>query len=137
MKLKCLGLSLFAALLITFACAFTLDKNSSIKDLTHPYMNTYECTRATLGDTDLLEEYEYFRIIIGENDELIVLFKKKEGREYKFSTTYKFDQKTRELTAEIGVFGFTCKQKTIIENGSFTITMPILSRQLIMIFEVK
>ena len=84
-----------------------------------------------------MEEYDYFRIIIGENDELIVLFKKKEGREYKFSTTYKFDQKTRELTAEIGVFGFTCKQKTIIENGSFTITMPILSRQLIMIFEVK
>lgn len=137
MKKRLFVAGLLAALVITFACAFTIDENSSVKDLTHPYINSYECTRATLGETDLLEEYEYFRIIIGEGEELTVLFKQKGGKEHRYASTYKFDKDTHELTAEIGILGFTYRQKTIIENGKFTISMPILTKQLTMIFEAK
>lgn len=129
--------SIFAMLIILFTCAFTIDENSSIKELTHPYLNTYECTRATLGETDLLEEYEYFRIILEEGDKLTVLLKRKNDIERKFASTYNYDDKTHELTAEIGVLGFTYRQKTIIDSGRFTISMPILNKQLVMIFEVK
>ena len=137
MKKRLFVAGLLATLVITFACAFTIDENSSVKDLTHPYINTYECTRATLGETDLLEEYEYFRIIIGEGEELTVLFNQKGGKEHRYASTYKFDKDTHELTAEIGILGFTYRQKTIIENGKFTISMPILTKQLTMIFEAK
>ena len=137
MKIKTLCAGLLAMIVLLFACAFTIDENSSIKELTHPYMNTYECTRATLGDADLLEEYEYFRIIIGENEKLEVLMKKKGEQEQSFASTYKFDEHTRELTAEIGILGFAYRQKTIIRNGKFVISMPVLAKQLVMIFEVK
>ena len=137
MKKRLFVAGLLATLVITLACAFTIDENSSVKDLTHPYINSYECTRATLGETDLLEEYEYFRIIIGEGEELTVLFKQKGGKEHRYASTYKFDKDTHELTAEIGILGFTYRQKTIIENGKFTISMPILTKQLTMIFEAK
>lgn len=137
MKKRATFLCVLAVFVILFACAFKLDENSSIKDLTHPYINTYECTRATLGETDLLEEYEYFRIIVGENNDLKVLFKRKDGKAYEFSSKYTFDDTTHELTAEIGVLGYTYKQKTIIEKGRFTISMPILNKQLIMIFETN
>ena len=105
MKKRTTFLCVLAVFVILFACAFKLDENSSIKDLTHPYINTYECTRATLGETDLLEEYEYFRIIVGENNDLKVLFKRKDGKAYEFSSKYTFDDTTHELTAEIGVLG--------------------------------
>lgn len=99
-------------------------------------MNTYECTRATLGDTNLLEDYDYFRIIIGEKNQLKIMYRKKDGSCNEFDSTYKFNEKTNELTAEIGIMGFNYKQKTIITDGRFTITMPIMSKQLVMIFEV-
>ena len=84
-----------------------------------------------------MEEYEYFRIIVGENNDLKVLFKRKDGKAYEFSSKYTFDDTTHELTAEIGVLGYPYRQKTVIEKGTFTISMPILNKQLIMIFETK
>lgn len=136
MKFKASCTCLIAIFIILISCAFTIDEDSSIKELTHPYMNTYECTRATLGDTNLLEDYDYFRIIIGEKNQLKIMYRKKDGSCNEFDSTYKFNEKTNELTAEIGIMGFNYKQKTIITDGRFTITMPIMSKQLVMIFEV-
>ena len=51
-------------------CAFTFDKTSTLKDLTHPYINTYECTSAKLGDENLLEKYEYFIITFKDDKNL-------------------------------------------------------------------
>lgn len=135
MRKKAISAGLLAILIIMFACAFTIDENSSVKELTHPYINTYECTRATLGNTNLLEKYEYFRIILDEGNKLTLLLKRQDDAEKKFISTYAYDDKTHTLTAEAGILGFAYRHETTIEKGKFTISMPIMTRQLVMVFE--
>jgi hypothetical protein len=133
------------ALLICFAaicciaafCAFKIDESNSIKNITKPYINRYECTKATLGDEDLLENYEYFRIDILDGENLELSFKRKDGNVRSYKSTYTYDNDSGELTAEIGILGCKFKQAVIIKNGTFTISMPILYKQLIMNFAVK
>ncbi len=119
------------------ACAFTFDRTSTLTDLTHPYINTYECTSARLGDEDLLEKYEYFTITFLDERTLEVSFKKQGGNRHAYTCEYTVDEKTQELTAELGIFGFKFRQSAIIENGKFTLCMPVLGKPLIMVFEVQ
>ena len=134
-KVRQLSVLLVCIATILSVCAFKIDEKSSIKDITHPYINTYECRTATLGQTDILCGYDYIRLIIGESNSLTLLTKPKNGEEYACFGTYAYDRTTGELTADIGVLGYKMKPTTKIERGRFTITMPVLNRQLIMSFE--
>lgn len=118
------------------ACAFTVDPNSSVRDLTHPYINTYECKSARLGNEDLLEKMDYLRITFLDDEQLEVSFKRKNAKKKAYRCDYEFDEKTNEFTAEIGVLGFKFKQSTKIQNGKFTIYMTILGKPLIMNFSI-
>ncbi len=128
-------------LLLPFACvlmcAFVVDKNSSLKDLTRPYVNTYECVLARLGEEDLLDDYEFFTITISEDQTLEISFKRKDGKKHSYKCGYEYDAKTGALTAETGILGVRFRQTTTIENGRFTLVIPILCRTLVMVFAVK
>jgi len=138
MKKKFYFLLLVPAILCIFLCAFTFDKQSSLKDLTHPYINTYECTAARLGNEDLLENYEYFKITFLDEKQLEVSFKRKKGgKRHAYTCNYQYDDKTSEFSAELGIFGFKFRQTTKISDGKFTISMPVLGKPLLMNFAVK
>ena len=115
-------------------CAFKVDMNSSVKSLTKPYITTYECTYARLGKQDLLEKYDYLKITFLNDKELEVSFKKNKGKKHAYTAPYTYDDKTGEIKAEIGILGFKFRQSTKIENGKFNISMPILGKQLSMVF---
>lgn len=115
-------------------CAFTVDMNSSVKTLTKPYITTYECTSARLGDQDLLEKYDYLKITFLDDKELEVSFKRKKGKKHSYTAPYTHDDESGELKAEVGILGFKFRQAAKIENGKFTLTMPILGKQLSMTF---
>ncbi len=136
MKKRIIPIILIAAVCILSLCAFKIDTSSSIKSLTHPYINSYECIFATLGGDDFLDDYEYIRINILDAKELEVSFKKINGKKHSYKTNYTCDDQTGELEAEIGILGFRFKQKTKIRNGKFVLSMPILTKQLIMKFAV-
>ena len=119
-------------------CAFTFDSQSSLKDLTHPYINTYECTAARLGNEDLLERYEYFKITFLDDKQLELSFKRKNsGKAHVYKCDYTYDDKTSEFSAELGILGYRFRQTSKISNGKFTISMPILGRLLLMNFAVR
>lgn len=128
---------LSALVCCTLFCAFTFESRSSLKSLTHPYINAYECTYARLGNVDLLEKYEYFKITFLDAEELEISFKKKEGNVKKFESAYTYSDESGELQADIGILGFKFRQKTIIKNGKFDVRTTILGMPLIMKFEVK
>lgn len=117
-------------------CGFTFDADSSLKELTLPYINTYECVSATLGERDLLEGMEYIRITFENDRQLEMCYKPVDGELHRYVCDYTCDQ-DGTFTAEIGLLGYTFRQSAKIEGGKFTICMPVLSRPLIMIFEVK
>lgn len=137
MKKKYFLILVLFAVCCIFLCAFTFDVDSSVKSLTHPYINTYECTAAQLGNEDLLEKYDYFIITFLNEKELEVAFKSKYGKRHAYVCDYEFDEENRRLSAEIGILGFKFRQSTIIEDGKFTVSMPILGKPLIMNFAVK
>lgn len=116
-------------------CAFTFDANSSVKTLTKPYITTYDCTFARFGNVDLLEKYDYLKITFIDDKKLEVSFKRKNGKKHTYTCDYTYNEETRQFEAEIGIFGFRFKQATVIENGKFTISMPLLGKPLAMIFE--
>ena len=131
---------IFAVLALSclFLCAFTFDKSTSLKDLTHPYINTYECTAARLGKEDLLEKYEYFKITFLDEKQLEVSFKRKKGgKKRAYVCNYTYNDDTSEFSAQIGVLGYRFKQTIKIAEGKFTISMPIMGKPLLMNFAVR
>lgn len=134
MKAKLTALFTTSVLCILLLCAFTFDKNASIKTLTNPYITTYDCTFARLGNEDLLEKYEYLKITFLDDKELEVSFKRVKGKRHAYKCDYTYDDDTGTFEAEIGILGFKFRQSTQIINGKFTLSMPILGKPLVMNF---
>lgn len=134
MKKKIFALLLLAACTCLCLCAFQFDKNSSVKTLTKPYIATYDCIYAQLGNEDLLEKYDYLKITFLNDKELEVSFKRKKGKRHAYTCEYFHNDQTGAIKAEVGILGFKFRQETVIKNGRFNINMPILGKQLSMTF---
>ena len=133
-KLKIAAAAALVAACATL-CACTIDTNSSIKELTDPYITRYECTYAAWGDQEFLEEFDYIRITLTDKEKLELSYKKKGDMPRVHTCRYSFDEKTGELTAEGGALGVKFKERVLIENGKFTIAFPISGKELILRFQ--
>lgn len=117
------------------ACDFKAD--GSIKSITHPYVAEYECVEGRLGETNLLEKYEFIKITLLNDKEFEVNFKTKNGKRYSFGGNYEIDGETREMTGEVGILGYKYREKVTVENGEFLIFKNILSKPLVIKFKMK
>lgn len=124
---------LFAICLLFCACNISAD--SSLKELTDPYITQYECTYAHWGETDFLEGFEYIRITLTDANNMELSYKKKGEKEHKHNCSYEYDEKTGELKAQSGALGIEFKESVIIKEGKFTIALLLMGRELIMKFE--
>lgn len=124
-----------AALCVIMPCACRIEADSSLKELTHPYITRYECTSAAYGGEDILGGFEYIRITLLDESRLELAFRQKGGRAHAVKSGYTFDEDTHELCAEIGALGVKVKERVIVENGRFTISLPLRGKQLILNFE--
>lgn len=134
MKKRFIAVIFIAVAACMCMCAFTLDMNSSVKTLTKPYITTYDCTSARLGNQDLLDKYDYLKITFLDDKELEVSFKRKNGKKHSYTAPYSYDDESGEIKAEVGILGFKFRQAAKIENGKFTLSMPIVGKQLSMTF---
>lgn len=142
MKRKFALIFIFLAipLLLFPACAVNnaeADAFGSLKYITKPYIAQYECVEARLGDIDLLEKYEYMRIIFVDGENMTFEFKPKGGEKRSFDGKYTLDNKTRELEGEIGVLGFKFREKVILQNGKFALSLPFLGKELTVKFRMN
>lgn len=136
MKRKFLIFTLLCAFLLVFP-ACDAGEIGSLKALSKPYIATYECVEARLGEQDLLEKYEYIKITLLDTKEFEVSFKPEGGEKRAFTGEYTIDPETREFQGEIGVLGFSFKEKTKIEKGGFVIARNFMNVPLYMKFELK
>ncbi len=121
--------------LCALLCACNISADSSLKELTKPYITRYECTRAEWGGQNFLDGYEYIRITLADESNMELSYKKPGESEHKFNCRYNYDQTTGELTAEGTALGIKMRESVKIENGKFTISLPLLGKQLVMDFE--
>ncbi len=130
-------LATFCLILPLVVCACDAREAGSLKSITRPYIAQYECTEATLGEDNILDKFEYINVILVNKDTMQVIFKPKNGKKQISKAKYNFNADTRELTADIGIYGYKFKQSTIVEKGKFTISKAIGQKQLIMKFKAK
>ncbi len=137
MKRKLILIAAILTLLLAILPACDAQKAGSLKTITSPYIAQYECTSATYGDDNLLDKFDYIEVNLADKKELELIYKLKNGNRNVITTTYELNPETRELSADIGIFGYKFKQTTKIENGKFTVTKTIGKKLLIMNFELK
>lgn len=139
MKRKLSLIILICALVaaITSLSACSVAATGSIKSITKPYIAQYECVEARLGTQDLLEKYEYINVTLLDAKEMEISFKAKDGEKNSFKGNYTVDAETMELSGEVGIFGYTLRERTKIQKGEFVITENVMSMPLIMKFKMK
>lgn len=118
-----------------FISACDIKSAGPLKSITHPYIAQYECVEATLGGEDLLKKFDYIKITLLDTENMEISYKQKDGENKSINSKYNFDTKTRVLTAEVGLLGYTLKQSTVVEKGKFTLSKSIGGKQLIMKFK--
>lgn len=137
MKKRLILFAIICTLLLTFLSACDIKNAGSLKSITNPYIAQYECVEAKLGDEDLLKKFDYIKITLVNKENLELTYKPKDGEHKTIKSKYSFDVKSRILTAEIGLLGYTFKQSTVIEKGRFTLSKSIGSKQLVMKFKAS
>lgn len=134
MKRKLIIIAAICSLFVLLSACDARD-TGSLKSLTRPYIAQYECTDAKLGNDDLLEKFDYIKIVLVDKNKLQLIYKLKMGEKRVKESEYTFDAKTRELSADIGIFGYRFNQTAVVKDGKFTVTKTILGKQLVMNFE--
>lgn len=117
--------------------ACDMKAEGSIKSITKPYIAQYECTEARFGNINILEQYEFIKIIILDKDQLEVNIKPKNGEKKSARCAYTLDPETRTLSAEVGILGYKFKESVVVKNGQFTISKIIGSKEFFVKFEVE
>lgn len=79
MKRKLILISVILSLMLIILPACDMEASGSVKSLTKPYIGEYECVEARLGETDLLEKYEYIKITLIDDKKLEISFKPVNG----------------------------------------------------------
>lgn len=122
--------------LILFAIVFSSCEYSDmgLKTLTRPYIAQYECTEARFGKEDILEKYDYIKIILVNSKEMQITYKPKDGEKKIIETVYSLDNE-KNISTEIGILGYKYRVSAPVENGKFTVTKDIAGKQLIMKFQ--
>ncbi len=134
MKRKLIIIAAICSLFVLLSACDARD-TGSLKSLTRPYIAQYECTDAKLGNDDLLEKFDYIKIVLVDKNKLQLIYKLKMGEKRVKESEYTFDAKTRELSADIGIFGYRFNQTAVVKDGKFTVTKTIIGKQLVMNFE--
>ena len=137
MKLKTILIFPILTLILLLFPACDAAVNGSVKSLTHPYIGEYECVEGKLGEADLLEKYDYIKFNILDDKTFEMIYKQKDGPRQSLEGNYSVNEETREITGEIGIFGYKFKENIKIEKSKFTITKNIMGKPLIIKFKMK
>ena len=136
MKIKFIIPTLLLAFLSLF-CGCDAMNAGSLKTLTHPYINEYQCTKAILGEKDLLTDYEYITINILNDKKLLITSKPKNGEKITINGEYEVNEDSGEIICKSSFLGAEIKERVFIKKGKFTISKIIAEKPLILIFESK
>ena len=126
----------FCSIAATLLLCMPSWKNSSINDIAKPHTGVYECQRATLGETDCLQEFAYIKLELLGDGVFHLYYKTKDGEKGKQSGTYVYEREKKSITFSLGE-NQEIKRSFLFENGEITLSLPIGFQQLNMQFERK
>ena len=96
MKKRVLFITVILCILLTLlpACSTAQadGKSGSLKSITKPYIGEYECVEARLGETDLLEKYDFITISLLDGKKMEVIYKPNNGNKKTFEGAYEVNE---------------------------------------------
>lgn len=134
MKKNRLKSSLLAGLISVLLVAPNF-RASGLKEITKPYLGTYECTEARLSEKEYLSDFDYIRLELKPKNEFILYCKKKGGREFRENGKYQYDYQ-RGVIKFVGSSG-ALKREFPLTNGNITMEIPFGGKNLFLEFEQK
>ena len=125
MKRNVLKSSIFSGVLALLFC-FPQIKDTSLADITKPYLGEYQCEPALYGEQDYLDEFSYIRLELKGDDTFILYGKPKDGEKWERRGRYQYDKEKQTITLCIGDNG----------NGGITHSFPFQDGTLHIYFPV-
>lgn len=122
-------------LILVSALCFSCCANTSLKDITKPYLGEYECKSATLGEMDMLNAFSYIKLELQADDRFLLTYKTKHGETGRQQGAYKYDGEEKSLI--LSMEGGAYKRSFPIDKGTIDISLPIGGKQLYLQFSRK
>ena len=118
-KIACVVLALF---LSPFLFGNTQKKEEGIKEITKPYIGTYECERLMFGGEDCTEKFVYFRVELTGDGQFIVRAKDKKGKKHGGAAAYRAEDEEGKFVLFQKRFVSTKKIPFEIHGGEKTLS---------------
>lgn len=119
----------FSALLLLFPNV----KESTLNDITKPYLGEYECKSATLGETDYTEDFSYIKLELKADETFSLHYCPKDGNKRTETGKYSYDKEKSVLRfqSETG----DVEKEFPIKDGVILIQLRLGNKILVMKFE--
>lgn len=110
---------------------------TGLKDLSRPYLGTYECKYARLGEADLLEELDYITFSLLPSNIFKIEFRDKNGVKGLYRGHYTFSEKDKTITINENIFGKRVTKTFSAEHGAIEVNLKFGDEALFIKFEMS
>jgi len=110
---------------------------TGLKDIARPYLGTYECKYARLGERDLLEELDYITFALTPKNIFKIEFRDKNGVKGLYRGHYSFSEKDKTITINENIFGKKVTKTFIAERGTIQVNLKFGDEPLAIKFEMS
>lgn len=129
--------ALLAGAAILSALLFDVASLGGLKDVSRPYLGTYECERILFGNEDRTDKFDYVRIELMPGGKMKLFYKEKEGRKGEAEARYTYDTESDSLTICADIAGTEYKKSFPVKDGALELSVRYGDRMLAMKFVRK
>lgn len=117
-------------------CGCSVGEMSGLKDFTKSFCGTYECKKAVLGETNLLDDFEYIRLELKTDGSACFYYKPFGGKKVEKEGEYKLTEEENEIMLCFTALGKRYCKKIKTSGGEIDIVQNYGNRQMLIIFEL-
>ena len=108
-----------------------------LKDISKPYLGTYECEEIFLGGEDRSGDFEYLRIELSDGGKMMLYYREKSGKKGEAEGKYTYDREAKTITLYTDFMGRELKRSFPLEGGEIDISARYGGKTLVMKFVRK
>lgn len=127
----------FASAIVLSSLLFNVSSLGGLKEISKPYLGTYECERIFFGDEEKTDKFDYVRIELMSEGEMKFLFKEKNGAERELEARYTYDTENDMLTVYADLAGAEKTKSFPVEKGTIDVSVRYGGKMLLMKFVRK
>ncbi len=107
---------------------------NSLTEITRPYLGVYQCQQLLFDGKDILDSFDYIKIELKSDGEMVAFYKDKHGKCGDVVTKYEYDERTQLLTVTAEVGSKKIKRSFPLKNGELYVHIHYETKTLTMKF---